>query len=57
MERIGIIEDVRFRKNCLMLVKKSKYKTNWQHPQEVIDYIKKNFKQTDEIEVFDVYSK
>ena len=53
----GIIEDLKFRKNTLILIKKGKYKTNWQHPNKIIDYVRSNFKHIDEIEVFDVYSK
>lgn len=57
MEKTGIIEDLKYRTNILMLIKKEKYKNNWQHPGKVIDYVKENYNKIDEIEIFDVYSK
>lgn len=53
----GIIEDLKYRKDTLMLVKKAKYKNNWQHPDKIIEFVRGNFNKVDEIEVFDVYSK
>ena len=53
----GIIEDLKSRNNTIMLVKKDKYRNNWQHPEKIIEYVRKQFELIDEIEVFDVYSK
>ena len=53
----GIIEELKYKKNTLMLVKKEHYTDNWQNPQKIIDYVTKNFKKVDEIGAFDVYSR
>ena len=53
----AIIEDLKFRKDAVYLVKKEKYKNNWQHPREVIDYVRNNFKHIEQIGTFDVYSR
>ena len=53
----GIIEDIKHRNNTIFMVKKGKYKNNWQHPTKIIDYVRQNFTIIDEIELFDIYSK
>lgn len=41
----GIIEDLKQKENIVILLKQYKYKTNWQYPKEVADYIRENFKK------------
>lgn len=41
----GIIEDLEKKENLIILLKQQKYKTNWQYPQEVADYVRGNFKK------------
>ena len=53
----GIIEDLNSRHYSLLLVKKDYFKTNWQHPDNVVEYVKENYNKVDEVGNFDVYSK
>ena len=53
----GIIENLKYRKNTLFLVKKDEYANNWQHPDKIVNYVKDNFTKVGEIEVFDIYTK
>ena len=39
------------------LIRKDEYRRNWQTPDEVISYVKKEYKKIDEIEIFDIYVK
>lgn len=41
----GIIEDLKQKENIVILLKQYKYKTNWQYPTEVANYIRENFKK------------
>lgn len=52
----GIIEDISNEANALYLIKKDNYQRNWQNPEKVREYIKKDLKKIDEIFIFDVYT-
>lgn len=56
-ELSGIINRIKNMEKTVFLVKKSNYKSNWQLPIDVTDYIRENFKLIDQIEMFDVYVK
>ena len=43
--------------NTLFLILNDKYNRNWQTPENVMDYLKQNWKKTYEIDKFDVYWK
>lgn len=54
----GQIEKLRKENNnTIVLILKDKYKKNWQTPENVIEYIKQNWKKIDEIEQFNIYIK
>ena len=53
----GIIEDLSQKENLIILLKKEKYKKNWQYPEEVAEYIRKNFNRIGEINIYDIYEK
>ena len=53
----GIIENIKNSDNTLYLVKKERYKLNWQTPMKVINYIRENLKIVDEIGTYNVYQK
>lgn len=54
----GIINEIKNSKeNCLYLVMKPKYYSNWQTPTKVVNYIKNNLNLIDEITIFNVYEK
>jgi len=53
----GIIEDLKSKRNCLILVVNDRYSKNWQLPVNAVNYVKENFKKIDEIDIFDVYEK
>ena len=55
--KIGIIEDLEYKKDAIILVKKDIYKSNPQYPYNVINYIKEKYKLMGEIELFDIYCK
>ena len=48
----GIIEDLSQKENLIILLKKEKYKKNWQYPEEVAEYIRKNFNRIGEINIY-----
>ena len=51
----GIIEDIKSKENALFFVAKDEYGVNWQHPVEITDFVKQNYKKIDSIAIFDVY--
>lgn len=54
----GIIKNIKNSKeNCLYLIRKPKYSSNWQTPTKVVNYIKNNLNLIDEITIFNVYKK
>ena len=53
----GIIEDLKYRNNTLILLKKEVYGNNWQQPNKVINYVRETFSVEGEIGVFNIYTK
>lgn len=53
----GIIEDLSKKDNLIILLKKEKYKKNWQYPEEVAKYVRQNFNRIGEINIYDIYEK
>lgn len=53
----GIIENIQDSKDSIYLIKNPKYKTNWQHPSEVTNYVKENLKYQGEINMYSIYYK
>ena len=52
----GQIEKIKQRKeNEIYLIRKSNIQTNWQTPLEVIQYIRNNLNQIEEIEIYEAY--
>lgn len=52
----GQIERIKNKdKNELLLIRKTKFKSNWQTPLEVIKYIRDNLEKIDSISIYDVY--
>ena len=52
----GQIERIKNKdKNELLLIRKPKFKSNWQTPLEVIKYIRDNLEKIDSISIYDVY--
>ena len=52
----GQIERIKNKdKNELLLIRKQKFKSNWQTPLEVIKYIRDNLEKIDSISIYDVY--
>lgn len=52
----GQIERIKNKdKNELLLIRKSKFKSNWQTPLEVIKYIRDNLEKIDSVSIYDVY--
>lgn len=52
----GQIERIKNKdKNELLLIRKQKFKSNWQAPLEVIKYIRDNLEKIDSISIYDVY--
>ena len=55
MVRSGIIQDLKSKDNLMLLVVKDIYKTNWQTPETILDFVRNNYERVDEVDVFDVY--
>ena len=53
----GIIEDLKYIKNTLMLLKKDIYKNNWQNPSKIINFVRTEYTNVGEILAFEIYSK
>ncbi len=53
----GIVERIKTEENAVYLIRKSKYLKNWQHPQQVTDYVEKNFEKSGEVHIFDIYER
>lgn len=52
----GQIERIKNKdKNELLLIRKPKFKSNWQTPLEVIKYIRDNLEKIDSVSIYDVY--
>lgn len=52
----GQIEKIKQRKeNEIYLIRKSNIQTNWQTPLEIIQYIRNNLNQIEEIEIYEAY--
>ena len=52
----GQIERIKNKdKNELLLIRKPKFKSNWQTPLEVLNYIRDNLEKIDSISIYDVY--
>ena len=52
----GQIERIKNKdKNELLLIRKPKFKSNWQTPLEVVNYIRDNLEKIDSISIYDVY--
>jgi len=54
----GIISKIQvLNSGTKFLIRKDGYRRNWQTPENVISYVKKEYKKIDEIEIFDIYEK
>lgn len=53
----GVIEDIKQKKNAIFLIASDEYDVHWQHPIEITDYVKENYKKIDSVAIFDVYEK
>lgn len=53
----GIIQDLDSKENAIILIKNSKYKQNWQHPNEVTDFVRENYRYIGELDIYEVYIK
>lgn len=53
----AIIDDLKKKKNAIILIQKEEKLMNWQTPKEVIEYIKDNYVKDGEVEIFDIYRK
>ena len=52
----GQIERIKNKdKNELLLIRKPKFKSNWQTPLEVLNYIRDNLEKIDSVSIYDVY--
>ena len=53
----GIIEDLEKQENIMVLIRKSEYSKNWQHPVSVTDYVEENYELFGQISIYNVYVK
>ncbi len=53
----GIIEDIKQKQDAIFLILQEKYINNWQHPIEITNYVKENYKKVDQVAIFDAYEK
>ena len=54
----GIISKIQaLNSGTKFLIRKDGYRRNWQTPEKVISYVKKEYKKIDEVEIFDIYVK
>lgn len=53
----GLIEDLKTKEDAVILILNDRYSMNWQTPEDVIKYIKNNYRKIGEIETFDIYEK
>ena len=52
----GQIEKIKQKNdNEIILVRKSNLKTNWQTPNEVVEYVRENLEKIGEINIFEIY--
>jgi hypothetical protein len=52
----GIIENIKQSKRSIYLVRQTKYSPNWQAPLKAIEYVRKNLKLVDSVNIYDCYS-
>ena len=52
-----IINEIKDAHNVYYFVKNPQYALNWQLPEDIVDYIRNNFKYHETVSVFDVYYK
>lgn len=53
----GIIEDLESKRDIIILIRNENFQRNWQNPEMVRDYVIKNGKKVDEINIYDIYEK
>ncbi|MBO5477413.1 MAG: glycosyltransferase family 39 protein [Clostridia bacterium] len=51
----GIIEDLKTKEDCIILIKNENHERNWQNPEKVREYIIENMEKIGEVDVFDIY--
>ena len=51
----GIIQDIEQKENAIFLI--TMYDKNWQNPNEVTDYVVKNYKKIETVSIFETYEK